>query len=63
MNLLDYVILAAVAVLFVLCARYAVRHRNHACGSGMDCSRCPYHANCTKRGKDRPARHDDKGEQ
>lgn len=63
MNLLDYVIIAAIAVLFALCARHAFRHRNHACGSGMDCSHCPYHADCTKREKDRPPRREDRGKQ
>ena len=46
MNALDYVILAVLAVLFVLCAWVAFRRRNRACGGGMDCAHCPYHANC-----------------
>lgn len=51
MNALDYVILAVVAVLFLLCAWYAFRRRNHACGGGMDCSHCPYHENCSEKKK------------
>lgn len=51
MNTLDYIILAVVAVLFLLCAWYAFRRRNHACGGGMDCSHCPYHENCAERKK------------
>lgn len=56
MNTLDYVILAVLAVLFLLCAWYSFRRRNRACGGGMDCSRCPYHGNCTKQAKPVPAR-------
>ncbi len=46
MDALDYLILAAVAVLFVLCARHAFKNRNHACGGGTNCSGCPYRGSC-----------------
>lgn len=46
MGFADYLILAAVAVLFVLAVVFAVKHRNSACGG--DCSSCPYHAKCHK---------------
>lgn len=49
MNAMDYAVIAVVAVLFVLCARYAFRHRNHSCGGGMDCSHCPYHGSCSEK--------------
>ena len=51
MKPVDFLILAVLAVLFVLAVRYAFRRRNQACG---DCSSCPYHASCTKKEKKQP---------
>lgn len=47
MNFGSYAVLAVIAVLVILAIRYAVKHRNEACGS--DCSSCPYNKNCNKR--------------
>ena len=46
MGFADLLILAVVAVLFILAVVFAVKHRNSECGG--DCSSCPYHAACRK---------------
>ncbi|MCI1956539.1 MAG: FeoB-associated Cys-rich membrane protein [Oscillospiraceae bacterium] len=44
MDLLDYLLLAGIAVLLFFAARYAFRHRHSGCGGS--CAGCPYHGKC-----------------
>ncbi len=45
MGVLDYLLLAGIAVLVFLAVRYAVRH--HGACDGC-CSECPYRRSCRK---------------
>gem|GEM_PF-3672174 len=49
MNLIDWILLACLAVLLFFAARHAYLHRNDECSG--DCSACPYHTQCTRRKK------------
>ncbi|TQI68889.1 FeoB-associated Cys-rich membrane protein [Clostridium sp. KNHs216] len=48
MQLIDYAILAVIAVLLVFAIRYSYRHRKECCG---DCSRCSSCHSCTRKNK------------
>lgn len=46
MQIIDFILLAILAVLLVLAVRYSVKHRNQCCG---DCSRCAQCHACSQK--------------
>lgn len=48
MQIIDYIILAVIAVLLVFAVRYSFKHRNSCCG---DCSHCAGCQSCTRQDK------------
>jgi len=48
MNIVDYIILAVIAVLLVLAIRYSLKHKHSCCGNCSNCSACQ---SCTRKEK------------